>query len=76
MGFCSNCGPFPCLCNIDDFDDESESTKLALMGKSESKHSKEQSHSEIMFVEAKDRCKSETMVNADVPMLRKGNYRH
>jgi len=40
MRFCSNCGPFPYLCN-NDSDDESETTKLALMGKIEIKHSKE-----------------------------------
>ena len=34
MGFCSNFGPFPCLCNNDDSKYDSESTELALMGKS------------------------------------------
>ena len=40
MGFCSNYDPFPCLCN-NDSDDESETNEIALMVKSESKHSKE-----------------------------------
>lgn len=39
MGFCSNCGPFTCLYN-NYSDDDSETTKLAPMGKSESKHFK------------------------------------
>ena len=43
MGFCSNCGPFPCLCN-NDSDDDGEILELALMGKSESKHSKEKTN--------------------------------
>lgn len=46
------------------------------MGKSESKHSKAQSNLEIMPLEAKYQGKSETMVNADVSMLRKCNYQH
>ena len=37
MGYCYNCVPFPCLCSHD----ENETNELALMGKSESKHSKE-----------------------------------
>lgn len=40
MGFFCNYGPFPCLCN-NDSDDDNETNELALMGKSESKNSKE-----------------------------------
>ena len=46
--FYSNFGLFPCLCNNDDSEDDSESTKLVLIGKSKSKHSKEKINSKMM----------------------------
>lgn len=49
MVFFSNCGPFPCLCNNDD----SESTKLEIMCKSEIKHSKEKTYWKMMALEEK-----------------------
>ena len=57
MRFCSNYAPFPSLWN-NDSDDDSETTKIELMGKSESKHSKEKTNSKMMPLEATDQGKS------------------
>ena len=73
MGFCSNCDPFSCPCN-NDGDDDSETTELALMGESESKHSKEKIDSKFIPLEGEDQGKLEIMDNENVPMLRKDNY--
>jgi len=72
-GFCSKSDPFYCLCN-NDSDDDSETTELALMGKSESKHSKEKIDLKMMPFEAANQDKRESIDNTDVPMLSKDNY--
>jgi len=73
MGFCSNCSPFPYLCN-NHSDGDNETTQLGLMGESESKHSKERTNSKMMPLEVEDQDKSKTMENSDVSMLSKDNY--
>jgi len=51
MGFCSNCGPFTCICN-NHSEDDSEMIELALMGKSEIKQSEEKTNSKMLALEA------------------------
>jgi len=73
LGFCCNCGPFPCLCNNDDNEDDSESIELALMGKSEINHSKKKTNSKMIALEAEEQGKS-AMDNEGMPMLSNDNY--
>ena len=73
MGFCSNSGPFPCICKSDS-DDENKMTELALLGKSESKHSIKKTNSTMLDLEVEDQGKLERMDNDGLPMLSNDNY--
>lgn len=71
MGFCSNCWPFPFLCN-NYSNDDGETTKLALMGKSESNHPK--TNSKMLALEPEDQGKLETMEKEGMRMLSNDNH--
>ena len=67
--FCSKSNPFSCICN-NDSDDDSGTTKLTLMRKCESNHSKEKIDSNMISLEATDQGNLESIENTCVPTLK------